>query len=106
MTNPLDNQVKPLTLEALKHEYKLNGSGDAWGDAMTFAFALCETLYERDEHDIPELMRFSPGIFGVSDDLEDSIRQDLKRYDTETLESFGRILSRLIDILRASGRSY
>ena len=95
-----------LTLKDLKQEFRLHSSGDAWGDAMAFAFPLCETLYERNAHDIPGLMQFSPGAGGVSDDPDDMIRQSLKEYDTATLEQFGLILNRLLDILRTQGRDH
>ena len=95
-----------LTLKDLKRDYRINSTSDALGDAVSYGFAICETLYERGEHDIPELMEFRPSPFGVSDDLEDTIRQELKLCDTDVLESFGRILNRLINILKYSGRDY
>jgi len=95
-----------LTLDELKRDYKINSTSDTWGDAMSYGFAICETLHERGEHDIPKLMEFRPSPFGVSEDSEDTIREELKLYDTNVLESFGRILNRLIDILKYSGRNY
>lgn len=94
------------TLQNIKELYRQHSSGDAWGDAMSFAFPLCEILYLRDEHDIPELMRFRPGAGGIELNEECSITEDLKEFDTETLEEFGRILNRLLDILKKQGRDY
>jgi len=93
-------------LEQLKAEYRLHNSGDAWGDAMAFAFPLCEILYSRDEHDVPELMSFKPGAFGVQLDEEDTVTMMLNEFDTVTLEAFGRMLNRLLNILKAQGRDY
>jgi hypothetical protein len=95
-----------LTLDTLKAEYRLLGSNDPWGDAMAFAFPLCEVLYSRDEHDIPEIMGFRPGAGGIELDSEDYLVQVLQDYDTDILEDFGRLLNRLINILKAQGKDY
>lgn len=94
------------TLNDIKSLYRENKSCDAWGDAISFAFILCDVLYSRDEHDIPELMHYYPSIMGVELDEDCYITQELLKYETDTLEEFGRILNRLIDILKKQGRDY
>jgi len=93
-------------LKELKRIFKSNSSGDAWGDSMAFAFPLCEVLYLRDAHDIPELMKYRPSPMGVRLDDECFITQEIKDIDTETLEDFGRLLNRVIDILKKQKRDY
>lgn len=90
----------------LKSLYRQHSSGDAWGDAMSFAFPLCEILYSRDEHDVPELMKFRPSMGGVELNDECLITEDLKEYSTDELEAFGRMLNRLLDILKKKGMDY
>jgi hypothetical protein len=90
----------------LSQLYKLNSSGDSWGDAMSTAFALCDILYLREEHDIPELMGFKPGAGGVHLNEDCYLTQELKRYKTRDLELFGTKINRLINILKKQGRDY
>lgn len=93
-------------LNEIKNVYRQHSSGDAWGDAMSAGFALCEILYLRDEHDIPELMQFRPSPMGVMLNEECPLTAELNHFETKDLEAFGVILNRLIDILKACGKDY
>ena len=94
------------TQKQLSQIYKENSSGDSWGDAMAMGFALCEVLYLRDEFDVPDLMKFRPGILGVVIEDENTLAQSLQDFETSDLETFGRKINRLIDILKKQGKDY
>ncbi|NBW22342.1 MAG: hypothetical protein EBR82_81770 [Caulobacteraceae bacterium] len=94
------------TQKQLSQLYKEHSNGDSWGNAMAMAFALCEVLYLRDENEIPELMRFKPGIGGVVIDEDNILAQTLQDFETSDLEIFGRKINRLLEILKKQGKDY
>lgn len=98
MTSRKQNQLKEI--------YKIHSSGDAWGDAMATGFALCEILYIRGEHEIPELMQFRPGAGGVHLNEDCPLTQAFNWFETDELELFGKKINRLINILKKQGRDY
>jgi hypothetical protein len=98
--------MKKLNSKQILQELKATNDGDNWGWAMSVAFPLCEILYLRDEHDIPELMRFRPGMGGVNLEEDCHVTEILKDQETCDLEQIGRVLNRYMEILKQKGEDY
>ncbi len=93
--------------EALKSELRMDDlTGDAWGTAMGWRFALCDWLHFRTDEDVPWEWEYRPG---AANDIQedDSWKHDaFMAEDVETLIDFGHLLARYTDKLRLAGRDY
>lgn len=93
------------TLNELKAEYKLAGSGDAWGDCMGAWFAISTELAIRGD-DVPSEWGYSAGAFGPHHEEGDYWAEVIADVDSAVLLEFGGLLYRLSGILKAAGRDY
>lgn len=100
----------------LRTEFSVMWDGsDPWGSALSWWFAIAEFLYHHDEGEVPEEWEFrdSPAHYDGFDlddrGAEDAMIWDMYDLGEFTLDdalTFGRVLSRYLDILRAADKDY
>lgn len=97
----------------LRFTYSLSSDGDAWGDALTFHFAVAEALTHAGDGEVPAEWGFRDSPQHASplpaDDWPDAELMELTEAGTVTsddLRAFGHVLHRYLRILRDAGRDY
>lgn len=99
--NPLDGGNRDLA--NLKDEFRLTGSGDDWGNAMSWWFAVALEMHDRGM-DIPDEWQFRAGA-GRSDATEYE-GECCQQAEETALEEFGAILTRYCRYLKFKGKDY
>ena len=95
----------------IKAIYRLDNTGDAWGDCMAHWFAIAETLDAYGEP-TPAEWQFRPSPLRPdinADHWPGSEYRDLIDEDVVSLDDLleaGRVFNRYASILRAQGRDY
>jgi hypothetical protein len=103
--------VRPAGADYLRPDLALTADGDAWGWAMSWWFAIAETLYVYDEP-IPADWSFRAGMGLVGpDDLDETYEHEITRaayelHGAESLTYWGDVLSRYSDWCKLSGLDY
>ena len=102
------NSIEQISVEDLKNELRLDDlKGDPWGTAMNWFFNVAEIIYwERSDLDVPNEWQFSPGVGRGCDPAEDYSAGVLWNVPTETLITFGNLLSRFTRAQEHAGNSY
>jgi hypothetical protein len=97
--------------KSIRSEYNLTADGDIWGNALTWHFAVAETLFHNG-NELPSEWKFrdSPMHSEWSpDDYETEIIAELLMHaecEEEDLLTFGHVLFRYLNVLKAAGKDY
>lgn len=94
------------TLDDIKSEFRVTwDSGDAWGSAMQWAFAVAEESYFNRDGQAASVLEYTPGA-GIPD-LSENYGADLLAEMTDSdLLHFAILLDRLTAILERKGLNY
>lgn len=92
-----------MNIKDLKHEFKMSCDGDAWGNCMDYAFALCDVLIDMG-YQPPDYWKFKQGVGGT--DSEAFGYEVLAMYNIDELLYFSKILYHYKNYLERKGKSY
>lgn len=98
--------------ELIKDLWAMSHDGDAWGQAMTYWFAISETLFHHNQ-ETPDHWMYNPGLgtrsYNAPEDWPDAeinalyVSGDIT---TEELIHAGNVFCRLAHICKAQGLDY
>ena len=93
-------------MKDLKAEYRLQDSGDNWGDCMNALFDIAEVQYHRGTGP-PDEWKYSPGLGVLAiEDRDDEewtpFREACYTASEDSLEDFGALLWRYRSLLEAA----
>ena len=95
-------------MKEIKAAFRLTNDGDAWGNTMSWLFAICDVLCSKDSCP-PDHWNWRPGAAGplTPDSPDWDLTHELASdFDVDTLIRFGNVLNRYSDCLRRAGRDY
>jgi len=95
-----------ITYDDIKSEFRLTyDSGDPWGSAMQWAFAVADESYFNRDGDAAMVLDYSPGA-GVPDSSENYGHDLLEQMSDDDLYQFACTLDRFRDLCKRKGLDY
>ncbi len=98
-------------VDLLITEFRSADSGDKWGDAVEWMFAVCDVLHWHTPAPVPQEWEYKPSAFGPGDGEDESYAYSVLlsfyesgEVDVNDITTFGRLLHILIKGLEAEGK--
>jgi len=89
----------------IRREYKMQSSGDSWGDCMGALFDVAAEMWWRGV-EIPAEWRYRPGMAGDPREPESAWYDACGAMQDDELAAFGAVLERYSRMLKHAGREY